>query len=825
MRGLSSAHRYLLAAFAIYLVVVCVAPTLARGETYGQLARFGTTGTGHGEFDIRKGDNAFGVDPTDNSVYVGDEPGAKKGEYRIQKLTSSGQFVAETALFKPAGHLGIEGIAVDTKEKRIYALVTETRSASLTVDPNEPAAGTLYAFSTEPVGETLVPAPGTTAEGVLADPSVLESQSNIPGRALLDPKGIAVDPTTHEVIVLGEIDQEVEMGSKESSTLVALQRILPDGTLGRRYVDTNEFFGPEMTPNSPVVSANGSVFVVVGQTQVYENKATKKEEEADELAQIPSEFSSTEPPVPFGQLILRGELESEIQPVATFPSEEQAEHGDGLSLTTEGPNGGSAFFARAGIFVRPGETGGSFYPGALAFDGSAGAELGWTGGQITTSSKSCTIGFGGVTYPAVAAGSGGVLFMFDPANVVDPASEIVVFGPGGSGCPTAQATEPTAEIDGKALVPAETVSAGVPVTFSSQMTQANALSVEWSFGDGQSTTVGADEYQHTEVTHSFVRGGELTVTETIHTDDLDTPTIVKHTTISVSTTAPPPTAVLEGPTEVTLGPTELERLVYLPGGELGVEKVTQDGVATFNASASTASTATGPNQIAEYHWAFGDGESKTTDTDTVEHAYTTPNSYVVQLTVTDALGHTSEPVALTVKVKEPPPPASKGTGGSSAPSVGTTPAPTTTTGQTATTTSKQSPTPTPDAHLVSTSITVSSSGAVNLDVSCPTGEIDCAGTVTLRTLDAVILHAAGSHPKKKTKATILTLANGAFTVTGGDQRSFTLHLTSEARALLASVHVVRVQATLIAHDPSGHVHTTRTDVTLRASKGSQQRRK
>ncbi len=825
MCGSPGVHRYLPAAFATYLVVVCMAPTLARGETYGQLTRFGTTGTGHGEFDIRKGDNAFGVDPIDNSVYVGDEPGTKKGEYRIQKLTASGTYVAATALLKPPKHDGIEGVAVDPAEKRIYVLAMEERSTSLAVAPGKPAAGTLYAFSTEPSGETLMPATGANSEGVLVGPSTFEPQSEDPEQALLNPKGITVDPSTHDVIILGETYQGVENGSEESSTLVAIQRILPSGTLGERYVDRSEFFGPNDTPNSPVVSATGDVYVVVGQTQVYENKATKKEEEADEFAQIPSEFSLTAPPAPFGQLILRGELEDEIQPVATFPSEEQAEHGDGLSLTTDGPNGSSALFARAGIFVRPGETGGSFYPGALAFDGLTGAELGWTGGQITTSSKSCAIGFGGVTYPAVAAGSGGMLFIFDPANVVDTASEIVVFGPGGSGCPAAQATEPTAEIDGKAVAPAETVSAGVPVTFSSQMAQTNALSVEWSFGDGQTTTVGADEYQHTEVTHSFVRGGELTVTETIHTDDLDTPTIVKHTTISVSTTAPPPTAVLEGPTEVTLGPTELERLVYLPGGELGVEKVTQDGVATFNASASTASTATGPNQIAEYHWAFGDGESKTTDTDTVEHAYTTPNSYVVQLTVTDALGHTSEPVALTVKVKEPPPPASKGTGGSSAPSVGTTPAPTTTTGQTATTTSKQSPTPTPDAHLVSTSITVSSSGAVNLDVSCPTGEIDCAGTVTLRTLDAVILHAAGSHPKKKTKATILTLANGAFTVTGGDQRSFTLHLTSEARALLASVHVVRVQATLIAHDPSGHVHTTRTDVTLRASKGSQQRRK
>jgi PKD repeat protein len=813
-------NRYLPAAFATCLVVVCMTPALAHGETYGQQARFGATGTGHGEFDIRKGDNAFGVDPTDNSVYVGDEPGSKKGEYRIQKLTSSGQFVAETALFKPAGHLDIEGIAVDAGEKRIYALVTEARSAGLTLDPNVPAAGTLYAFSTEPIGETLVPAPGTNAEGVLAGPSVFESQSDVSGRALLNPKGIAVDPASGEVVVLGEIEREVEKGSEESPTLVALQRILPNGTLGERYVDTSEFFGPETTPGSPVVSASGTVYMDLSQPQIEKIKENGRtlEKQVFEIVQIPK--GSTAPPTPVVQYYPKGELESEELPLIQFEQGEPATYGDGLSLTPEGPDGGSAMYVKAGIFVRPGATGGAFYPGALAFSQATGSELGWTGGQTAAAGKSCTIGFGAITYSWLAAGGKGVLFMFDP-----PTGEVVVFGPGGSGCPAAQATEPSAELDGKALAPGETVSAGVPVTFSSTMTQANAVSVEWSFGDGQTTSVSADEYLHTEVTHSFVRGGELTVTETIHTDDLATPTIVKQTKISVSATTPPPTAVLEGPTEVTLGPTELERLVYLPGGELGVEKITQDGLATFNASASTASTTTGPNQITEYHWVFGDGESKTTDTDTVEHAYTKPESYVVQLTVTDAFEHTSEPVRLTVKVKEPPPPPPKVTGGSGAPSVSTPPTPTTSTGQTSTTTGKQGSTPVPDAHLVSKSITISSSGAVNLGVSCPTGEANCTGTVILRTLKAVIPRTGGSRSKKKAKAIILTLANGAFAVTGGNQKSLTLHLTPEARALLASMHVLRVQATLVAHDPSGKTHTTRTDVTLRASKSTRRRHK
>ena len=52
--------------------------------------------------------HAFGVDPADNSVYVGDEP--TTGEYRIQKLSATGTFLASVS-FKPANPIGLEGIA------------------------------------------------------------------------------------------------------------------------------------------------------------------------------------------------------------------------------------------------------------------------------------------------------------------------------------------------------------------------------------------------------------------------------------------------------------------------------------------------------------------------------------------------------------------------------------------------------------------------------------------------------------------------------------------------------------------------------------------
>jgi hypothetical protein len=119
----------------------------------------------------------------------------------------------------------------------------------------------------------------------------------------------------------------------------------------------------------------------------------------------------------------------------------------------------------------------------------------------------------------------------------------------------------------------------------------------------------------------------------------------------------------------------------------------------------------------------------------------------------------------------------------------------------------------PDATIASTSLTVSASGVVNLEISCPAGESGCAGMVTLRTLDAVSARVAGT---AKMKATVLTLAAGSFTVPGGKAKTVTLHLSAKARALLARSHVLRVRATIIAHNPAGGTHTGQAIVTLRA---------
>lgn len=822
MRRSRSSWRSLLACAGAVLTA-CASPVGAQAGTYGQLGFFGRAGTGHGEFKITPGTHAFGVDPTDDSVYVGDE--LKAGEYRVQKLTASGVYVAQT-VFKAPNHDGIEGIAIDPPEQRVYLLVLERREAALTVDAAKPAAATLYAFSTEPSGEELAPAKNEKGEtlpegGVLIGPSTLKPQSDAVAGALLNPKGIAVDPTTHDVIVLGESYEGEVHGEPQLN--VALQRVHSNGALGARYVDNAGFFGPGVTPNSPIVSSTGAVYVAVQQPQVTLTEALQ-----DELVQIPSDFASATPPTPFVQFALRGDFEEEGHPVVEFDSNEPTSFGGGLSFATDSPTGtgGGAIYARAHIFIGTAEVGAS-YPGVLAFDGADGSEIGWTGGQTEQagSETPCAIGFGGETYSSVAGGDEHKVFMFDPGKSTRPKAppRVIELGPGGTGCPTAEASAPTATVNGQPLSASEPVPTGTPVEFASAMTQANALSVEWSFGDGETTTVNTDEYQHTEVEHTFASGGELTITETIHTDDLATPTIVEQTKISVSASAPPPIAVLEGPVEVTLGGGGTPGgLVYLENGGLGLEEAAQSEEAVFDGSASSASTATGPNGITEYHWVFGDGSSETTGTAIVKHKYMQAGVYKAELTVTDALGSTSEPSTLSVRVSEPPPKRTVSHGDAGGTPGALPAAVTAATGKngSTSTTSGHSRRVVPDARLTSRSLTVSSAGTVALDVTCPAGESRCAGTIALRTAGAVSAGASGSPAldAKKRRAKVLTLATGRFTVAGGRAVAVELRLAAAGRALLARSGALRASATIVAHDSTGASHTTRSLVTLHAPK-------
>ncbi|MGO9322826.1 MAG: PKD domain-containing protein [Solirubrobacteraceae bacterium] len=852
--------------FALAVLLVTITSSARAAEQYGEITRFGTVGDSEGSLDEAR-TRAIGVDPSNNSVYVVDEPEApseeikkikptkkeveacvKKDEeeeeepepgktlkqeceeelteeifgpttrhLRLQKFTESGGAYTLSASVRftdvsegfeevPQVALGIEGVAVDPTDKRVYLLAADARKSTLSHDGSQLKGGaevglltasTLYAFSTEAVSGKLVGA-GTEGPGkeVLAGPAALQAQSEQPGKALLGPEGITVDPNTGEVIVLGHIDETgAPADNLESATdHFALQRITSSGTLGERYVDSKNVLkggagGLEELPSSPTVaSASGAEHVYV----LHEG-----------LIEIPYDFEATTAP----------------KVVAANPPRKGVERGVtgarfGGQLSASPPEGSpaaSTLYGRTNVFDEALE---EEFAGVLAVSPS-GSELGWTGGQSVIEpaedKDDCALEPTLATLPIdVAAGSGGKVFALAPEflqrkektkELKPPFFDAVVeFGPapppppGPVGCPEAHATEPVAKINGHAVPKETAVEAGKEVTFSSEVKQADALKVEWEFGDGSAKqTVTEDEFQTTKGVHIFTKASPAEgylVKEIIHTDDLATPEVIVERKIKVSGEVAPE-AKLEGPTSAKVN----ESVTFSDPDQAGIEK---------------------------YEWEFGDGSKKeTTTAPQVKHSYAKPGEYKVSLTVTSVGGAkaTAKPLTITVTEEhkeehkvEPPKEEHKVEPPKEEPK-------TLVKEEAKVEVKDEQKFDDPEAKLASVSLLATSSGTVVVEVTCPTRESSCAGSVTLRTLSAVVASArAGGAITSKAKKAILTLASGSFTVAGGQMRKVTVHLSKQARELLAKVKVLRAKATIVAHDPSGVTRTTQATVTLRLAK-------
>lgn len=867
-----------LLAIASCMLAMAVLPAVA-GAEYGEIQRIGgkTAGAGNGQLTSER-TRLLGVDPTENSVYLLDEPEkfsqAKEEEinpetkkceenevtekcvlvgvgpltrhFRIQKFSAEkGYAFAATVQFdeiapEPQFYSGatfaggVEGIAVDAKLKRLYVLTADNRQKGLSIDAKSAheaggqgllAASTLYAFSTAGVKEgkegKLISATADET-GVLTGPGAggLEAQSTTAGKALLEPAGITVDPQTDEVIILGHVD---EAGTATDSIAnagdhYALQRIKSDGTLGARYVDKTNFFKtvPSTPPDSPIVVPGSSERVYVN----YQG-----------LAEVPYDFGSGAahavlaqlmPPFPEGTA--RGPLPSQSVPVSVATG---AVPGGVLSAA---PSPEASVYGSAEIRTEEPGVGGDRRVGVLELSGTDGGELGWTGGQTPllkeTEEVPCAAQpalNGGPELPLrVAAGSEGKVFVFNPEflkrkeweGVEEPWTKegeeeqeienegieaspkpfypaVVEFGAGGSGCPHVTATPPEARAGGEPLTEKQSVPLGSSVTFSSELSQGDALKeVEWEFINVENEAiketqkVTTDKWTKTTAIHKFEHEGLFKVKETIHTDNLATPTITVEGFEKVHVS------------EAVLGTPPL----------LGPASALVNQVVTFIDPSGAG--------VAKYKWDFGDGNKAETTTGEAKHAYTAPGSYRAQLVVTNAKGKESPPATKTITIieKEEPKGGSGGGGGG-----GETPVSTTPTSLPAPFAGGSGAVLSYRVSLASTSLPVSTAGTFRLKVGC-LGQSSCAGTVTLKTLSAV---SAGT--RKKHKA-VLTLASGSFGASGGQIKTVTLRLSAKARALLARLHALRARATITGRDSAGATHTTLTTVTLRAAKAARTRR-
>ena len=514
--------RRLLGPLALALVLMGVLASTASAASFGEIGRIGSKGTGNGQFSVSEETDGFGVDPTDNSVYVVDLPD-EKNEFRLQKFSSNEKgelkFVASVK-FKPKDPSGaeeadtIEGVAIDPAMHRVYLLALQERE-NQEVDNFKEAAGELYAFSTEQKGTELVAASGTEA-GLLAGTKVLKPQGHKLGEALLEPKGIAVEPistTEDNVVLLGEVDT----GTKNSNNVEVFHNsfwwVSSDGKLSttKKYVDSTDVLEDEGT--SPVFS-NKKLYV-----------------EAEEgLFEIPSGLVGA--PKNITQASEEEATFYEEMKLWLTPPLQEPFYGAGLAVSPEGTFWATASIHNAGA-------GDFFYPGAISWN-STGHVIGWTGGQSAAKTEQCSLGISGTPFVSAGKefkpGSGPALFMFDSTTGTP---KIVQFGNGGHGCPEASATAPAASVNGVAVEESQGIQIASTVEFKSKVTQGNALSVEWNFKDGgPTTTVGTLEEQETFVTHKFAEPGTHEVVETIHTDNLANPTVVVHRNVTILAAAP-----------------------------------------------------------------------------------------------------------------------------------------------------------------------------------------------------------------------------------------------------------------------------------------------
>ena len=514
------------------MLAACVVASTAQADPYGEITRFAEKG------ELVEPEAAFGADVDDDSLYVVDEPDEGKKGFRLQKFeenTATQKYeVVASALFNPKGNAEsneIEGVAVDPSRGRVYVLATEERPAKK-VDPEKAAAAELYAFEIKQSASKLEPAPGTTGEGVLAGTEVLEPVSNTPGVSLVEPSGITVDPINGDVIISGWEDR----GNAANEETPVLQEVEASGKLGSRYVDETDFFEEENI-DSPVVSATGQVYVIGSR---------------DEIDEVPTKEGSFAHGAPKHVFRFNCE-EEEVEGCVSFAKQnpevltefpgEAAEEGAQMSIGAEGD-----IYVRARI--RLSEEAGERHGGVLVLSPSF-VEQGWTGGGSQLAGKptqECSVRELSGRRPLVAAGKERV-FMLSRTEYeegkVSPA--IVEFAPNGKACPKAVASSPTVKAGG---VEVSQVPIADKATLSSAVTQANALSVEWEFGDGSATqtvSTRAPEtseevagggghiqvYATASIEHKFLKGGKLTVKERIHTDDLTTPVIDLERSVTV----------------------------------------------------------------------------------------------------------------------------------------------------------------------------------------------------------------------------------------------------------------------------------------------------
>ncbi len=614
--------------------MLCALAAAAHAE-WGELGHFPIP-VGKGEKQVNFGQSApilaFATDSVDSSYYIGDEP--NPGEFRIQRFVEG---KAETSISfippeskKVQDGIGETGVglqlAVDSKTNRVYALVVykrrnasqaeetkETKEAEqyekeveeekegkkpsgsrliqapheyFPLDSEEHAAGELFGF--ELVGGTgkLISAKenGEGKPAPIISESAFADQGEEPKEALLNPRGMAVDPKSGDPVILGVEDEEknelVEKGAQKQCraaaqfiTIDVKTEKLDGGKLGHRYVDKADALRPGETgcepeeetevPLSPVVTPGGNLLTYSGaqsEGQVWEVPTPGSEDVGEEEV-------ATTPTMIYDEHQFGTALNLE-------PPEEGA--GPAMSFASENATEGRIYLSVEGLAHEP-------IPLALHYTESPDkssevTNIGWTAGGA---GEMCGIPSPDNVTAVMGAGKESVLVLdayLEEGGSHGPRVETFAFGPGGStsGCPKATLTAPHM-VFGLAQDATEAPT-NQPVSFDSELKGADAKSVKWELKykdpatdeEGQETVEqttaqlrnGLGEYEFLPLKYEFKHAGEYEISEIVQGDDLADEAVKAAEVLHAEATATtpilkpaPPKAVRVNEEEATLSVT------------------------------------------------------------------------------------------------------------------------------------------------------------------------------------------------------------------------------------------------------------------------------
>jgi PKD domain len=762
------------------------AAALAAGDDYGEVARWGGADAAG---DARIGQAAgFAADPVDDSVYVVDVQSSSTttgvATFRLRKFAGADGAVEGSATFTATGPLtssppSIGGVAVDHAAGHVYVTVVAPN-----VDADYVALQQIKVFDTEASGGALV-APSDVADGDLLSGTVPTIFYEAP---------IAVDPTTHDVLVSGY--------DSAYSSLVQRFAGVADG--GRQPGDVGASWTDATAP-IPVgltVQQDGDV--------LFAWKPTGSAFIALFVKRISADFTTATALIPTAA---QGG-DANVGIIAGDPPNQEYTHG-ALGVRTLGaalvaaPDG-SLLATTIGAW--PLFSLASVTDPLLPLDDKqaigvrrltpAGEDAGIVAGGASSGSCSMTRGPfppGGAPYGGygVQPGADGKLFV--PTWLDDQTVEMVVFGPGGEGCPV---PVPALEVSANGTtVPTDgSVPIGGSVSLDldgSDLKSWSLMEVDWDLdgdatngpdGDGfevkdrrtlpQGVDPGAPPSLQHEVT--FDTGGERGVRARVLTTG---------GTSTVSRTL-----------QVRFGP--VAPSAAFSGAALG----TVGSAVSFDASGSHVNPA-GKVAPLSYEWDFGDGSGFVAGTKSQAHTYAKAGAFQVRVRVTDTengLSATSGPQTVTITAKS-----ENGGGGNNNGNNdggGTQPDP-------PKTVPADPPPVAHDASATNLSPKLSVSGtAVSVALSCPATKAQCSASVTLR-----IAVKAKKGRKAVTKAIII--GSGKATLAGGTSKKLTIKLNGTGLKALKRAKALKFTAALNATDTYGGKKSSTLTGTLKQPHG------